>query len=79
METTNNLGEYPYYADADGELRDYFAAHAPNAPEWWINAVAHDGLNPRKHEGEFSIAEHARARAEWAYRYADCMLKARSA
>ena len=48
-------------------LRDYFAAHAPAAPEWWLN----DYIKGRQ------LDEDASVYAQWAWSYADAMLKER--
>jgi hypothetical protein len=48
-------------------LRDYFAAHAPSAPEWWLK----DYIKGRQ------LDEDASVHAQWAWSYADAMLKTR--
>lgn len=48
-------------------LRDYFAAHAPAAPEWWLT----DYIKGRQ------LDEDASVHAQWAWSYADAMLKTR--
>lgn len=46
-----------------GTLRDYFAAHAPPVPAWWVN-------NPNR-------PDDAHAAVSWAWHYADEMLAER--
>lgn len=47
-------------------LRDYFAAHAPAPPDWWIEGYPSSSLD-----------EHGKLIAEWNWAYADAMLRAR--
>lgn len=51
-------------------LRDYYAAHAPAAPQWWwdrFKTVWQDDLS--------RAAEHE---SQWRFAYADAMLKQRN-
>lgn len=52
------------------ELRDYFASNAPTPPTWWMDSYA---------KGAKDLDTVADTIAQWAYVYADAMLKARKA
>lgn len=49
-------------------LRDYFAAHAPEAPDWYMNEML---SAPR-------ICSECEAYYKWRWEYADQMLKERT-
>ena len=49
------------------ELRDYFAAHAPECPKEWLSRYSVE----KGWHGE------AKARADWCFEYANEMMKAR--
>lgn len=51
------------------ELRDYFAAHAPECPKEWLSRYSVE----KGWHGE------AKARADWCFEYANEMMKARDA
>lgn len=48
-------------------LRDYFAAHAPPAPKWWIDGYTKNATD---------LDTVAETIAQWNYVYADSMLAA---
>lgn len=65
--------------DSNFNIRDYFAAHAPEPPEWWVNLqIARDrNANPNNEYHKPKPREHVEILAQWAYEYADAMLKIR--
>ena len=66
-EVTNANGETVQYPSEGMSLRDYFAAHAPNEPDDWIETLA----------ARATYVEEQTSIALWRFEYADAMLKAR--
>ena len=59
---------YPYCANFGLSLRDWFAAHAPAPPKWWMDSF---GRNTQ------DLGEYADVLTQWSYAYADSMIAAR--
>jgi hypothetical protein len=60
---------FPFAALSGMTLRDYFAAHAPQPPDWWMKCYAADAQD---------LATVASVLAQWRHEYADAMLKERA-
>lgn len=69
--------KYEYQDQLGMSLRDYFAAHAPDAPSWWNADYLIDWRN--KH-GESPVREgfNLAMLSAWRFAYADAMLEARN-
>lgn len=67
-EITNCMGgKDELYCDNTGlTKREYYAAHAPDMPEFWFNEQEHDGSSYT----EFRV----RMMCKWRWHYADMML-----
>jgi hypothetical protein len=61
-------------------LRDYFAAHAPEASDEWIKEQAERDRLRNPHGDSYKPARRSvmELRAAWRYEYADAMLKERT-
>jgi hypothetical protein len=75
------------YKSLDGmDLRDYFAAHAPDMPSWFERKVlSKQGIMETVKDGQKWFQPHTYTENElvldwiirWRYEYADAMMKAR--
>ena len=66
-------------AQTDLTIRDYFAAHAPECPEWYMTMCAAIDKNKNQYNEPHKppLRENIEIIACWNYEYADSMLKVR--
>lgn len=72
--TTNNVCEEGL------TVRDYFAAHAPPPPEWWVKQQMEMDRQDNPHNDSYKPRRRGQPEIEcmWRFAYADMMIKCRT-